>query len=56
MQDGGRPRSIKNDGRIKSLASNRPPSFGDRDLLINTDDLTTLKNYITTNLLYKYIK
>ena len=41
--DGGRPRSIKNDGRIKSLASNRPPSFGDRDLLINTDDFNNFK-------------
>ena len=42
-EDGGRPRSIKNDGRIKSLASNRPPSFGDRDLLINTDDFNNYK-------------
>lgn len=41
--DGGRPRSIKNDGRIKSLASNRPPTFGDRDLLINTDDFNNFK-------------
>tara|TARA_B110000503_G_scaffold90611_1_gene137004 strand:+ start:3286 stop:5556 length:2271 start_codon:yes stop_codon:yes gene_type:complete len=41
--NGGRPRSIKNDGRIKSLASNRPPSFGDRDLLINTDDFNNFK-------------
>lgn len=41
--DGGRLRSIKNDGRIKSLASNFPPSFGDRDLLINTDDFNNFK-------------
>ena len=41
--DGGRPRSIKNDGRIKSLASNRPPTFGDRDLLINTYDFNNFK-------------
>ena len=36
--NGGRPRSIKKDGRIKSLASNRPPTFGDRDLLIKAND------------------
>ena len=41
--DGGRPRSIKNDGRIKSLASNRPPTFGDRDLLINTYDFNNFE-------------
>ena len=34
-----RPRSLKNDGRIKSLASNYPPTFGDRDLLIKANDL-----------------
>ena len=42
--DGGRPRSIKNDGRIKSLASNYPPSFGDRDLLIEANDFHNFKN------------
>ena len=36
--DGGRPRSLDNDGRIKSLASNYPPTFGDRNLLINASD------------------
>ena len=41
--DGGRLRSIKNDGRIKSLASNFPPSFGDRDLLIKANDSNNLK-------------
>lgn len=40
---GGRPRSIKNDGRIKSLASNRPPTFGDRDLLIESSDFNNFK-------------
>jgi len=34
-----RPRSLKSDGRIKSLASNYPPTFGDRDLLIKANDL-----------------
>lgn len=29
----GRPRSLKNNGNIKSLASNFPPEFGDRILL-----------------------
>ncbi len=38
-KNGGRPRSLKIDGRIKSLASNYPPYFGDRDLMINTKDL-----------------
>lgn len=36
--DGGRPRTFKSDGRIKSLASNYPPSFGDRKLLISVND------------------
>ena len=42
-QDGGRPRAFKSDGRIKSLASNYPPSFGDRKLLISVNDYKGFK-------------
>ena len=41
--NGGRPRSLKSDGRIKSLASNYPPTFGDRDLLTKAEDLNNFK-------------
>lgn len=55
-KEGGRPRSLKNDGRIKSLASNYPPTFGDRNLLVKADDFHNFKGKYSNELIVQIHK